>query len=1289
MNSPIICAGLHRSGTSLASQIIHLSGVPFAIQKMAGNNSNPDGHFEDLVAMHIHDDFLRESGSNWQFHNECEINHEPSIVKRIKSYSDCRNQLDGPLWLMKDPRATLFLDDWQSALDGNGKFVLMYRHWGLCVQSLLKRHSQDIAHGLPMGKALTEHIIFWQSPELAARMWLAYSKAMIKFIKANRENCLVVSQFALMQGYDLIAAINCKFDAQLAPLKTSPVKIEYASESIDTVILDGLSDQLQSELNDTYQQLAQLCDTDNAVHTPEYIETPSDENTASLMLARIKSAKNVKDTNELDSPSGLVNQLYSDYQNLPFDDLLSKLQTLKPLANKDNANSALPLALRLITLDPCRVAAHEWAGRIYTTLGQHKNSEIHFVKAMAIGNTPPYIKMLLADTYVARYDFKQAEFFYILAFKSNSQNPQFSIKLAELYCIKKEYGKAIKSYQAALLLNDNDWVRVRLINAIDEYKGTEIAIEFAKASLVKNKTILMRNTLLGLKLKSRSGDSKKYYKQVVKEGITREKVNDFLTGLGSAELTDQQLQSLVYWLSMNLNTLFSEKELLTLLQDNVDKNVMSVQQPKMPEVVDNLILAEPAAKLTHSVDVVDTNESEKSRNFQFPKGFDLRPLNIEKIILLIESNVSFSMARLCHGFWEQCVRFDRQIGLDQKYNKDFSVLVDEANVNWPLSLFQELAEFMQAKPTSHLFWLVSEFGWRDALVIEGTPLEGVDETRKVMSKMLNPDWQRLDGLFWKNSIVDGSFSKFVDFIRNRPVVIVGPEYVQNFSQFTQLKQARYVGVNSNKAAWDRSEILTDIIATIEKFDQKGVICLIEAGGVTSSWLVAKLLEKLPEHVYLALGQALNICNVGKLEGINWFEVERDQVLACIDEINPQWNILQNDFVPKSGYASLSDKERWCFFKQGLDPVFLKRINDIKDEKILLNKLAFIENKAIDYSLLEKTLTASKEKNHWANFGPVSLLLEKYLEQKLKIQNEKKIVMLKSGTQALHLLIALEETKSKRKMRWVVSAFGFIASKIGPLSDAVIVDCDVNGMIDLSLVDALKEEWDGLIVTNAFGLSDDLKRYESYCKKLNKICIIDNATGLFTPENRNLKSASQAISFHQTKPWGMGEGGCAIILPEDEKTFRALTNFGVGGPKYLRQNASNAKISDVDCAIIFQRLATMAQWGRRYALQSRRILKLAKLSGLKMLAENKSGVILGSLPLIAEHQISKESFSNQAITLRKYYSPLSSSAIQANEIYSHIVNFPCHHGLASISDEDILEVMHNIQSPSALNGDMPI
>ncbi len=573
MNTPIICAGFHRSGTSLASQMLHLSGIPFAIENMAGDISNPDGHFEDVIGMHMHDEFLAESGSNWRFHGECEINHDPSVIERLKKYCSCRDKLDGSLWLMKDPRATLYLNDWQDALKGKGKFVLLYRHWGLCIQSLLKRHSMDVVYGLPTGKALSENLVFWKNPELAARMWLAYNKAMITFIKSNNDNCILVSQSALMQGYDLIEGINNKFECQLKPLITSPVKPEYASENIDASILMELPVLLQSELNDTFQQLAQLCDTPNSGDVPEFIEKPRDNTAISLILESMKLSvsqanKEYKSEKNLALPQ--FKDPYIDYQKLPFDELLLKLQELKPLADYKISKFALPLTLRLIELEPFKVAGHEWAGRVSASLGQHKIAEMYFVKAIAIETAPSYIRMLLADTYFSRYDFETAEYFYRVAFKSNKNNPLFSVKLGDLYFTLKEYDKSIINYERALALSDNDWTRSKLINVIDEYTGTQSAIDYINSSLTKQSSSFIKKKLITLKLKVRMNDAKSSYRIMVKEGVTRKKINTCFEALAPIGISSVQLQQLAYWFSVNMLDLFSVSEFNELFVPKVE-----------------------------------------------------------------------------------------------------------------------------------------------------------------------------------------------------------------------------------------------------------------------------------------------------------------------------------------------------------------------------------------------------------------------------------------------------------------------------------------------------------------------------------------------------------------------------------------------------------------------------------------------------------------------------------------------------------------------------------------------
>jgi hypothetical protein len=94
-------------------------------------------------------------------------------------------------------------------------------------------------------------------------------------------------------------------------------------------------------------------------------------------------------------------------------------------------------------------------------------------------------------------------------------------------------------------------------------------------------------------------------------------------------------------------------------------------------------------------------------------------------------------------------------------------------------------------------------------------------------------------------------------------------------------------------------------------------------------------------------------------------------------------------------------------------------------------VAFIEQKFPDFEHLAATLRLSADSGSWANFGPVSSLLEFTLEQHLNLPTSRAVVMCSSGTAALLSLVALKEHRAQRRLRWVVSAFGFRASCLGP------------------------------------------------------------------------------------------------------------------------------------------------------------------------------------------------------------------------------------------------------------------
>jgi dTDP-4-amino-4,6-dideoxygalactose transaminase len=332
------------------------------------------------------------------------------------------------------------------------------------------------------------------------------------------------------------------------------------------------------------------------------------------------------------------------------------------------------------------------------------------------------------------------------------------------------------------------------------------------------------------------------------------------------------------------------------------------------------------------------------------------------------------------------------------------------------------------------------------------------------------------------------------------------------------------------------------------------------------------------------------------------------------------------------------------------------------------KIAYIEDKVIDWTAVQSHLQASSEKNHWANFGPAVCELEDRLEKTLKMPENCGVVTFSSGTTALHALVELLGRAYDKP--WAVSSFGFYCTKLGPLADAVVVDCDARGMLNLNKIPD-PCEIGGLVVTNTFGLYD-LKPYVDYCKLwgLNLIC--DAATALDAEHLPN-----SIISFHHTKPWGFGEGGCAIVNQAHKEPLKAYSNFGVLGTQKILDKGTNCKMSDLSAAFILNRLDSMDDVRKIMKEEYVRIAAIAKGLGYVPMATEHPGCPC-NVPLIAPVPIDDAILKELEVPLRKYYIPLSSTPA-ATFIYDRILNFPCHPGLNQLGDDDISQVLQGLIS----------
>lgn len=318
----------------------------------------------------------------------------------------------------------------------------------------------------------------------------------------------------------------------------------------------------------------------------------------------------------------------------------------------------------------------------------------------------------------------------------------------------------------------------------------------------------------------------------------------------------------------------------------------------------------------------------------------------------------------------------------------------------------------------------------------------------------------------------------------------------------------------------------------------------------------------------------------------------------------------------------------------------------------------------------KSLVGECEKiNQYTNIGPIIHQLESYIKINFMIDNSKAVIATSNGTTALHALVGGLNISYGRELKFATQSFTFPSSNQGPLKNSHIIDIDTNCGLDLSALDNI--EYDGLIVTNIHGSVVDIDQYVTYCRDHDKILIFDNAATGYTfykGQNSCNYGVGSIISFHHTKPFGFGEGGCIIIDKKHEKNIRSVLNFGydntLGELASYSNQASNYRMCDLNASFILSYLQDNFD---KIVKRHRAIYEIFLNKcppGFQLLTNFSDSHIpvCSSICLIADTPIST---SEVPFLVRKYYKPLDRQCPVSLELYNRILCLPCN---IDITDE---------------------
>ena len=289
--------------------------------------------------------------------------------------------------------------------------------------------------------------------------------------------------------------------------------------------------------------------------------------------------------------------------------------------------------------------------------------------------------------------------------------------------------------------------------------------------------------------------------------------------------------------------------------------------------------------------------------------------------------------------------------------------------------------------------------------------------------------------------------------------------------------------------------------------------------------------------------------------------------------------------------------------------------------------------------VNELLEICKAKNHFTNEGPLQNVLRATIRECLEIKDSKYIMPTSSGTSALAAIVGSYSIRLGKQCVFATQAYTFPSSAQGSMQNNVVVDNDpVHKGPSITELNRIVNDIDGVIVTNCFGTVVDLKVYEEWCKTNEKILIYDNAATSYTfveEINVNNRGNAAAISFHETKPFGRGEGGCVIIDKEMMEDITRVVNFGFS--KSSRSDwspyASNWRMGDIQAAFIISHVRFMMT-------QVDHLLELLRhvRGNIDTTIEIPEETVLSCIPVRTKKDIGE--FVDAGIEAKKYYYPLA-------------------------------------------------
>lgn len=184
----VIVAGMHRSSTSLIASLFETAGYWLPDDQLPAADDNPKGYWEDRRMHLLHRAMLEAYDTAWGFAPRLRKlrRRDLTVPEDLKDEAAALVAMyaEHVPWIWKNPRATLFLEEWARWFP-NATFVICVRRPDAVVDSMLRRGNRFRVSGYSWPRRL-------QRLSRALSVWYSYNLMALRFAKRHPDRAVIV-----------------------------------------------------------------------------------------------------------------------------------------------------------------------------------------------------------------------------------------------------------------------------------------------------------------------------------------------------------------------------------------------------------------------------------------------------------------------------------------------------------------------------------------------------------------------------------------------------------------------------------------------------------------------------------------------------------------------------------------------------------------------------------------------------------------------------------------------------------------------------------------------------------------------------------------------------------------------------------------------------------------------------------------------------------------------------------------------------------------------------------------